>query len=128
MEESKTWEEEKKKALEESKLKEIEKTTVTFTANVDKDIVDGKSICIVGSIPELGSWSALDAVMTEKDPNSWTLSVSSIPKDVVFEYKYVITDNANNVQWENGENHQLNLLDTKEKTFNVNDSPYLIQE
>jgi hypothetical protein len=79
----------------------------------------------VGSIPELGSWSALDAVMTEKDPKSWTLSIESIPKDVSFEYKYVITDKSNNVQWENGENHQVNIGDITEKTFNVNDSPAL---
>ena len=88
--------------------------------NVEKSIFGGQSICIVGSIPELGSWSSFDAVMTEKYSNSWTFSMD-IDTDLSFEYKYVITDQFNQRQWENGENHGVNLINIREKTHFVND-------
>jgi 4-alpha-glucanotransferase len=89
------------------------KTTVCF--NVDKEIFSGQSLCIVGSIPELGSWSTFDAVMTEKYPNSWTFSME-IENGLSFEYKYVISDQFNQRQWENGENHEVNLFNISDKT------------
>ena len=44
-----------------------------------------------------------------------------VDTDLSFEYKYVITDQFNQRQWENGENHGVNLINIRDKTHFVND-------
>jgi hypothetical protein len=89
---------------------------VTFT--VDKELESDQKLCIIGSIPELGSWTTFDQIMSpssEKPKKNYFMSQKNstwvynidFQQDVSFEYKYVVIDNYNPKEqvWEGGENH-----------------------
>ena len=99
----------------------FDNSKITVNFNIDKELFEGQSICIVGSIPELGAWKEFDAVMTKNHPNSWSYSLTC-DNQLSFEYKYVVTDQFNQRQWEQGENHQMCLMTVNEKTHFVTDS------
>lgn len=65
----------------------------------------GQNIYIVGSIPELGSWTAAKSTEAMLNPNYpvWFLPVS-VPKGATFEYKFIKKDSSGNVVWESGSN------------------------
>ena len=79
---------------------------VTF--NINFHTVWGQKLCVVGSIPELGSWEpALAKEMSYKGDGNWQLEleVTSPVKDI--EYRYFLSVNDKQVfeEWE--KNHQV---------------------
>jgi len=54
------------------------------------ETVPGESICVVGSIPELGSWEDLKAPMTWTDGHIWVLNRPINTTTPYFSYKYVL--------------------------------------
>lgn len=68
----------------------------------------GQKVYVVGNIPELGNWDPSKALDAFHNPNSvewykWFLPVS-VPKNKLFEYKFILKDDQDNVTWESGNN------------------------
>lgn len=63
----------------------------------------GQSLCVVGSIPELGNWKQFKAHMKWTDGHVWVLE--NLPVHVqYFQYKYVVLNNGQPDRWEQGIN------------------------
>ena len=74
---------------------------VTF--NINFHTVWGQKLCVVGSIPELGSWEpALAKEMSYKGDGNWQLEleVTSPVKDI--EYRYFLSVNDKQILRRNG--------------------------
>lgn len=72
---------------------------------VNASTVMGQNVHVVGSIPELGSWSPAAATEAMMNPNypEWFLPVS-VPRGATFDFKFIKIDSAGNVTWESGSN------------------------
>ena len=81
---------------------------VTF--NINFHTVWGQKLCIVGSIPELGSWEpALAKEMNYKGDGNWQLELElelTSPQQTI-EYRYFLSINDKQIfeEWE--KNHQV---------------------
>ena len=79
---------------------------VTF--NINFHTVWGQKLCIVGSIPELGSWElALAKEMNYTGEGNWQLELE-LPSNIKsIEYRYFLSVNDNRIfeEWE--KNHQI---------------------
>jgi alpha-amylase len=85
--------------------------TVDVTFNEAADTVLGQNIYVVGSVPELASWSPANAVPLTWISGSgtrgnWRATVK-LPAAKTIEYKYINKDGAGNVIWESGANRVL---------------------
>ena len=71
--------------------------------------VFGQNVYVVGSIPQLGSWSPASAV--KLDPNSyptWDKVIGNLPASTYVEWKCIkIDDNGTVIQWQAGANNTL---------------------
>ena len=79
---------------------------VTF--NINFHTVWGQKLCVVGSIPELGSWEpALAKEMSYKGDGNWQLEleVTSPVKDIEYRYFLSVNDRQIFEEWE--KNHQV---------------------
>ncbi|WP_303141672.1 4-alpha-glucanotransferase [uncultured Parabacteroides sp.] len=79
---------------------------VTF--NINFHTVWGQKLCVVGSIPELGSWEpALAKEMSYKGDGNWQLEleVTSPVKDIEYRYFLSVNDKQIFEEWE--KNHQV---------------------
>lgn len=87
---------------------------VTF--NINFHTIWGQKLCIVGSIPELGSWNPSFArEMQYVGDGNWQLQLE-VPSDVkAFEYRYFIRANDKQLfeEWE--KNHRIALDDAAEQ-------------
>ena len=86
---------------------------VTF--NINFHTVWGQKLCVVGSIPELGSWEpALAKEMSYKGDGNWQLEleVTSPVKDI--EYRYFLSVNDKQVfeEWERTIRYSLSARQT----------------
>ena len=71
----------------------------------------GQSMCIVGSIPQLGKWKDYRVgQMKWSEGHIWQLNLNLTSKDTVFFYKYVKVNNGNVEEWEQGYNRIADLL------------------
>lgn len=62
---------------------------IRVTFKIKYETKPGQSLCIVGSIPQLGEWSDYKAQMSWTDDHVWVLE--DFPLDVAyFQYKYVV--------------------------------------
>jgi hypothetical protein len=68
------------------------------------ETIPGESICVVGSIPELGNWKELKAHMTWTEGHIWVIDKPVVTNQPFFSYKYVLMDNDKKdmVKWESG--------------------------
>lgn len=74
---------------------------VTF--NINFHTVWGQKLCVVGSIPELGSWEpALAKEMSYKGDGNWQLEleVTSPVKDIEYRYFLSVNDRQIFEEWE----------------------------
>ena len=81
-----------------------------ITFNINFHTVWGQKLCVVGSIPELGSWeSALAKEMSYKGDGNWQLEleVASPVKDIEYRYFLSVNDRQIFEEWE--KNHQVFL-------------------
>jgi len=66
--------------------------------------IPGESICVLGSIPELGSWKTLKCHMTWTEGHVWQMCEPVVTHHSFFTYKYVLMDKNKTemVRWESG--------------------------
>jgi hypothetical protein len=76
----------------------------SLSLSIFYETIPGESICIVGSIPELGGWKELKAHMTWTEGHIWVLDQPIITNEPFFSYKYVLMDGDKKkvVKWESG--------------------------
>lgn len=86
-----------------------------ITFNINFYTVWGQKLCIVGSIPELGSWeTALAREMVYSGDGNWKLEID-IPSEVkLVEYRYFLSVNDKHIfeEWE--KNHKVSFDDSSE--------------
>ena len=68
----------------------------------------GQSLCVVGSLPSLGSWKSFTAKMKWSEGHIWVLPDIRI-SDPYFQYKYVVLNNGQPERWEQGLNRIADL-------------------
>lgn len=70
---------------------------------------DGKSVVLVGNLPEFGGWDVADGVDLAKRANdTWEAVVEVDATSGSAEYKYAIVDEKDGmVQWEEGDNRKI---------------------
>jgi len=71
----------------------------------------GEVLCVVGSIPKLGSWDPTKGLkMNWNEGGSWTLEVSFRKSDTPFDYKYVVYNtHSHHTRWETTPNRKFSL-------------------
>lgn len=68
----------------------------------------GQRVCLVGSVPELGSWVLADSVAMEWSEGDMWNAVVELPAGGVLEYKYVVVGQGGHaVSWQSGNNSVL---------------------
>ena len=117
------------------KKKELKIKNIDFQINYNTKI--GEEIGLIGSIKELGCWNKDKLLrMHWADGNIWktTIDFSFIENDS-FEYKYVLIENGEIKEWENGNNRLFNhnefkQLISKNRNKNIyeNDYDYIAKE
>ncbi len=92
-----------------SKIKNYKyKSTMKVTFNINFHTVWGQKLCVVGSIPELGSWEpALAKEMSYKGDGNWQLELEVTTPVKEIEYRYFLSINDKQIfeEWE--KNHQV---------------------
>ena len=81
----------------------------------------GQSLCVVGDLIELGNWTQFKAHMTWCDGHVWKYKFVS-PKQISFEYKYVVLNNSLPEKWESGANRTMDLNDLDNNKVTVQDT------
>ena len=68
------------------------------------ETIPGESICVLGSIPELGNWKEYKAHMKWTEGHIWVLEEPVLTSKPFFQYKYVLMDDEKTkmVKWEAG--------------------------
>lgn len=66
--------------------------------------IPGESLCVLGSIPELGSWKELKCHLKWTEGHIWQMTQPFVTSSPSFAYKYVLMDNemTEMVKWESG--------------------------
>jgi hypothetical protein len=66
--------------------------------------IPGESICVIGSIPELGGWKELKCHLRWTEGHVWQLAQPFVTASPTFQYKYVLMENemTEMVKWESG--------------------------
>ena len=85
---------------------------VTF--NINFHTVWGQKLCVVGSIPELGSWEpALAKEMNYSGDGNWKLELDLPPDIKDIEYRYFLSVNDKQIfeEWE--KNHRIGDKDIR---------------
>lgn len=78
-------------------------TSFRCTFKVGYETEMGQSLCVVGSIPELGQWKQFKAHMKWTSGHVWVLENQQINAPY-FQYKYVVLNNGQPDRWEKGIN------------------------
>ena len=111
------------------KKKELKIKKIDFKINYDTKM--GEEIGLIGSIKELGCWNKDKLLrMHWTDGNIWETTIDfSFVEINSFEYKFVLIENGEIKEWENGNNRIFNhnefkQLISKYKNKNVNESDY----
>ena len=80
------------------------KTTYQVDFKVYYKTSFGESLCIVGSIPELGQWKEFRCHMKWTDGHVWVTETPLITNHYYFQYKYVLLDEDKTklISWERG--------------------------
>ncbi|KAF5333009.1 hypothetical protein D9758_015178 [Tetrapyrgos nigripes] len=70
------------------------------------DVNANEHVFLAGSVEELMSWNADEAVaLSRDDASTWSVNVK-VPADTMIQYKYIRKDSAGKVTWEADPNHQ----------------------
>ena len=62
----------------------------------------GQSLCVVGSIPELGSWREYKCHMQWTEGHVWVTKNPLVTSKSYFSYKYVLFQESKVKRWEKG--------------------------
>lgn len=83
---------------------------MTISFNIHFHTLWGQSLCIAGSIPELGNWDSKAAIQLEyKDEGLWSVEVDIPDKYPSFQYRYYLLSNREVILEEWDKNHSLQL-------------------
>ena len=75
----------------------------------------GQSVCIMGSLPELGAWDIASAkTMQHTGDGNWLLELDLPDKPVNFEYRYFLSSNNRFIFEEWQRNHKQNITDVRQ--------------
>ena len=94
------------------------KTTYHLELRVQKKLENGQSLCVCGSIPELGNWKNFTCQMKWTRDDYWVLQKPLVTNKYYFSYKYVVMkDNARELEmWERGVDRVADLEILPEET------------
>ena len=94
------------------------KATYHLELRVQKKLDNGQSLCVCGSIPELGNWKNFICHMKWTRDDYWVLSKPLVTNKYYFSYKYVIMkDNDRELEmWERGVDRVADLEILPEET------------
>ena len=70
----------------------------------------GQQLCVIGDVPELGSWKNLVGKMHWSKDHMWKLNVKVANVSEV-NYKFIILNQNQSQKWESGENRTVDLTD-----------------
>jgi hypothetical protein len=84
---------------------------VNVAFSVDYHTQLGEVVCLVGSIPKLGSWDPTKAPkMTWNEGGVWSLEMAFRKSDTPLEYKYVVYNtHSQHCRWETTANRKFSL-------------------
>ena len=102
-------------SVEASSFKQPNEYSLTFKIPYKTEL--GQSLCVVGSIGQLGNWKDFKAHLKWTEGHVWVLpNVSISSSNCVFQYKYVVLDGGKAGRWEQGFNRiaDLKLLSQKQ--------------
>ncbi len=90
--------------------------SVTFKENATTSW--GQNVYVVGDIPQLGSWSAANAIALSSATYPVWAGTVQLPANTAVQYKYIKKDSNGNVIWEGGSNHTFTTPSTGSTTRN----------
>lgn len=81
----------------------------------------GQQLCVIGDIPELGSWKDALGKMHWSNDHIWKLNlkISNI-KEV--NYKFIILNSNQSQKWESGDNRKIDLTNKQGTTVKICES------
>ncbi len=79
----------------------------------------GQSVCLCGSIPELGNYNETDAVVLSNDGDRWYTEIN-VSETAELQYYYFIRQGNSTIRREWGSNRRLNVIE-KIKEYLVQD-------
>ena len=82
----------------------LQGTTYALNLKIFFETVPGESLCVLGSIPELGSWKKIMCHLKWTDGHIWVTEEPIMTSQPYFTYKYMMLDDekATMVKWEAG--------------------------
>lgn len=96
-----------------------QKVSVKFT--IPKKVSFGQSVALVGSKSGLGSWDPKQRLsLSWHDGHRWTVE-AELPVGEQVEYKYVIVNDADVLEWQPGNNLVLKVPDTSTEVVVIDD-------
>ncbi|KAH9822862.1 putative alpha-amylase [Teratosphaeria destructans] len=101
-------------------------TSVAVLFYENKTTAWGQSVKLTGSISQLGSWDASNAVALSASDYStaspiWNGNVT-MPAGTTFEYKFILVDDSGDVSWESDPNRNYTVPTGCSTTASVNDT------
>lgn len=96
----------------------LPKTTYHLELRVQKKLDNGQSLCVCGSIPELGNWKNFICHMKWTHDDYWVLQKPLVTNKYFFSYKYVIMKEGGREleMWERGVDRVADLEILPEET------------
>lgn len=105
------------RAEEKAIQQEIDSSLVMLDLSVQYQVPFGQTVCVTGSVRELGDWDPKRSVRMSWYPNNiWKVSFEVKRHQVErLEYKFVVetTQDASDYIWEGGSNHNILALPTR---------------
>ncbi|ULB33894.1 MULTISPECIES: 4-alpha-glucanotransferase [Proteiniphilum] len=92
---------------------------VLLTFQIDYHTTWGQSVCLCGSIPELGNYNETDAVVLSNDGDRWYTEIN-VSETAELQYYYFIRQGNSTIRREWGSNRRLNVIE-KIKEYLVQD-------
>ena len=88
----------------------------------------GEEVFLLGNCNELGNWDIQKSKKLSTDSDKfplWESDVVIFPKNLKFEYKYIIKNSSSGIKWENFQgNRNLNLSSYSPDNYIVNDGNF----
>ena len=82
----------------------------SLTLKINYETKFGESLCVVGSIPELGEWKHFKAHLTWSPGHTWVMKAPLVTNTPIFNYKYLVLKDKKGVsRWEKCTNRVADL-------------------
>ena len=86
------------------KTQAFKNITYQITFRVHKEVNYGETLCVLGSIPELGNWKEFKHHMKWSEGNIWESITPLSTHSFYFQYKYTLLEDkgTRQIDWEKG--------------------------